>query len=200
MPAGFYAIPCYSREGKLQPTSRWKIFYLSYLSKPSSDRLIYRAIVQKKARRILELGIADGRRALHMIDAAGRCNSRSDIQYVGMDLFEERGDTDHPSLTLIDAHRALTRSGARIKLIPGDPLRSLAQAANNLGQFDLLIISPQAESDRLGRIWFFVPRLLHAQSLVILEQQQSAGINTLQTMSFREVEQLAAKAIRWKAA
>src|SRR3972149_208521 len=117
---------------KLHRTSRWKMFYLSYLSKPSSDRQIYRAIFYIKPRRILELGIAQGRRALRMIDAAARFNDPSDIQYTGMDRFEDRAEADGPGLSLIAAHRILKPSGARVKLIPGDPLRSLARAANDL--------------------------------------------------------------------
>jgi hypothetical protein len=185
---------------KLTPTSRWRIFYLSYLSNPACDRVIYRAIVQKRSYRILELGITDGRRALRMIDAAARFTSRSDIQYVGMDNFEDRGETDGPGLSLIAAHRILTRSGAKIKLIPGDPLRSLARAANELGQVDLLVVSSQAEPDRLSRVWYFVPRLLHAQSRIFVEQTLPGGKNALLAVSAREVEQWAAKAIRWKAA
>jgi len=184
----------------LQPTSRWKIFYLSYLSNPSSDRLIYRAIVQKKPRRILELGIADGRRALRMIDTAARFTDRSDILYIGLDRFEDRGSTDDAGLPLITAHRVLNRSGARIKLVPGDPLRSLARAANDLGQVDLLIISPQTETERLNKVWYFVPRLLHAQSQIFVEQKLPGDKKTLQAASPREIEQWAAKAIRWKAA
>jgi hypothetical protein len=184
----------------LHRTSRWKTFYLSYLSKPSSDRAIYRTILYFKPRRILELGIAQGHRALRMIDAAARWAERSDIQYAGMDRFEDRGENDGPGLALIDAHRVLKRSSARIKLIPGDPLRSLAQAANDLGQFDLLIISSDADAERLSRVWFFVPRLLHAKSQVLLERQTAGGKKTFKTMCFREIEQLAAKALRWKAA
>lgn len=80
----------------MRPTSRWKIFYLSYLSKPSSDRQIYRAIVQKKPHRILEVGIAEGKRALRIIDAAARYTSHSEIQYVGMDPFEARCEKEVP--------------------------------------------------------------------------------------------------------
>jgi hypothetical protein len=185
---------------KLTPTSRWRIFCLSHLSKPASDREIYRAIVQQKSYRILELGIADCKRALRMIDAAARFTTRSDIQYVGMDSFEDRDKTDSPGLPLIAAHRALARSGAKIKLIPGDPLRSLARAANELGQVDLLVISTQAEPDRLNRVWYFVPRLLHAQSRIFVEQTLPGGKIALQAVSAREVEQWAAKAVRWKAA
>jgi hypothetical protein len=189
-----------AKEGKLQPTSRLKIFYLSYLSKPSSDRPVYRAIIKKKPRRILELGIADGRRALRMIDAAARFTPRADIQYVGMDSFEDRTETDGPGMSLITAHRVLKRSNARIKLIPGDPLRNLARAANELGQIDLLIISPQAEADRLNKVWYFVPRLLHPQTRIFLEQIMPGGGKFFQQISPREIEQWAAKAIRWKAA
>ncbi|MGD0654632.1 MAG: hypothetical protein ABSA16_09830 [Thermoguttaceae bacterium] len=184
----------------MQPTSRWKIFYLSYLSKPASDQVIYRAIVQKKACRILELGIADGHRALRMIDAAARFTPRSDIQYIGMDNFEDRGQTNAPGLSLIAAHRVLTRSRAKIKLIPGDPLRSLARAANDLGQVDLLIVSPQAETDRLSRVWYFVPRLLHAHSRIFVEQLLPGGKKAVRSACTREIEQWAAKAVRWKAA
>jgi hypothetical protein len=184
----------------LQPTSRWKIFQLSYLSNPPSDRLIYKTIVQKKSRCILELGIADGKRALRLIDAAARWTERSDIQYIGMDSFEDRSESDGPGLPLITAHRLLTRSGARIKLIPGDPLRSLARAANELGKVDILIISPQTETDRLNRIWYFVPRLLHPQTQIFVEQQPSGSKRSLQAISPKEIEQWANKAIRWKAA
>jgi predicted O-methyltransferase YrrM len=184
----------------LRRTSRWKVYCLSYLSKPTSDRLIYRAIFHKKPRRILELGIAQGRRALRMIDACARFAERSDVQYTGMDRFEDRAEIDGPGLPLIAAHRILKQCGARIKLIPGDPLRNLAQAANDLGQFDLLVISPQTELDRLNRIWYFVPRLLNPQSLVLLEQQQAGSAKSIKILCFRDVEQLAAKAVRWKAA
>ena len=160
---------------KLTPTSRWRIFFLSYLSDPASDRAIYRTIVQKRPYRILELGMADGRRALRMIDAAARFTSRSDIQYIGLDHFEDRGEGDGPGLSLKTAHRELTQSGAKIKLIPGDPLRNLARAANELGQIDLLVISRQAETDRLSRVWYFVPRLLHAQSRIFVEQLLPGG-------------------------
>lgn len=185
----------------MHPTGRWKTFYLSYLSKPSSDRVIYRAILHQKARRILELGIADGRRALRMIDAAARFTPRSDIQYIGMDNFEDRSQNDgRGSLSLIAAHRVLTRSRAKIKLIPGDPLKSLARAANDLGQVDLLVIAPQAETDRLNRVWYFVPRLLHAHTQIFMERILPGGKMAVQAASTREIERLAAKALRWKAA
>jgi hypothetical protein len=135
-----------------------------------------------------------------LIDAAARFTPRSDIQYIGMDSFEDRGETDGPGLSLLTAYRKLTRSGVKIKLIPGDPLRSLARAANELGQVDLLIISPQSETDRLSRIWYFVPRLLHAQSQIFVEQLLPGSKKAFQAVSPREIDQWAAKAVRWKAA
>ena len=182
------------------PTSRWRIFFLSHLSNPSADRAVYRAIAQRQARRIMELGIAEGRRALRMIDAAARFTAVSEVQYIGLDTFEDRKEDDGPGLSLKAAHRVLTQSGAKIKLVPGDPLRSLARVANELGQIDVLVISAQEEAERLGRVWYFVPRLLHAQSRIFVEQTLPGGKKDMLAASARDVEAWAAKAVRWKAA
>jgi hypothetical protein len=182
------------------PTSRWRSFFLAHLSSPTWDRVVYRAIAQRQARRIMELGIGEGRRAMRMIDAAARFTAVSEIQYIGMDHFEDRKEDDGPGLSLKAAHRVLTRSGAKIKLVPGDPLRSLARIANELGQIDVLVISAQTEAERLGRVWYFVPRLLHAQSRILIEQVLPGGKRAMLAASSRDVEAWAAKAIRWKAA
>ncbi|MGW8258401.1 MAG: hypothetical protein ACWGMZ_13025, partial [Thermoguttaceae bacterium] len=127
----------------MKPTNIFKTLYLSRFSKPASNRPIYRKIIREKARYILELGIDDGKRALRMIEAAARFTPRREIKYVGLDLFEARNESDRPGLSLINAHRLLKQSGAKIKLIPGDPLMNLPQKANELGQVDLLLISGQ---------------------------------------------------------
>jgi hypothetical protein len=184
----------------LPNTSHLKTFYLLHLSKPTLNRPIYKAIVRKKVCRILELGIADCTRALRMVDAAARYTPRTDIQYVGMDRFEDRNESDGPGLSLIEAHRILKACGARIKLVPGDPLNNFARNANDLGQFDLLIISSQFGIDRLKPVWFFIPRLLHAKSLIFVENNLLGERKSLQTLSQRDINQLASKAIRWKAA
>ncbi len=111
----------------MPPTSRWKTFYLAHLAKPAADRLVYRAILRDKIGRMVELGIGDGSRSLRMIDAAARHADRQNIHYVGIDSFEGRNPADGPGLSLIEAHRLLKLSEAKIKLIPGDPCEALAR-------------------------------------------------------------------------
>jgi hypothetical protein len=184
----------------LPPTSRWKTFYLTHLAKPAADRLVYRAILREKIGRIVELGIGDGGRALKMIDAAARHHERQNIHYIGIDSFEGRTPADGPGLSLIEAHRLLQQSAAKIKLIPGDPCDALARSANTLMNVDLLVISASLAAERLERMWFFVPRMLHEHSLVLLESNAADGAKTFFSIERREINYWATNAQRRKAA
>jgi hypothetical protein len=184
----------------LQTTSRWKTFYLTHLAKPASDRIVYRTILHEKIARIVELGIGDGSRALRMLDAAARNADLSNLQYIGLDLFEARGPIDGPSLPLIEAYRLLKQSGAKTKLIPGDPCESLIRAANSLTNIDLLLISASHDAERLERMWFFVPRMLHNRSLVLMETADAKGEKTIRQIDRGEINRWAAGSHRRKAA
>jgi hypothetical protein len=184
----------------LPPTSRWKTFYLTHFAKPVADRLIYRAILQEKIGRIVEMGIGDGSRALKMIDAAARHRERQDIQYIGIDSFEDRDSADGPGLTLIEAHRLLKQSQAKIKLIPGDPCDALVRSANSLTDIDLLLISAPLDADRLQRMWFFVPRMLHPRSLVLHETITASGEKSFRRIDRGEIDRWANLSHRRKAA
>ena len=184
----------------LPPTSRWKTFYLTHLVKPAADRLVYRAILQEKIGRIVELGLGDGSRALRMIDAAARNHERQNIHYIGLDSFEDRSPVDGPGLTLIEAHRSLKQSGAKIKLLPGDPRETLMRSANSLNNIDLLLISAPMDSERLERMWFFVPRMLHERSLVLQEVADAKGEKTFRRIAPTEIARFATITQRRKAA
>ena len=110
--------------------SRLRTFYLSYLSKPSSNRPIYRAIRRYRPRKILELGVGFGARAVRMIEVAGRFCPVGEIQFTGLDLFEARSAVDGSGVTLKMAHRLLRSAGARIQLVPGELSSGLARVAN----------------------------------------------------------------------
>jgi hypothetical protein len=68
----------------------------------------------------------------------------------------------------------LIRTGAQLRLVPGDPLSALARCANSLANTDLLIISAGHDPAGLEPAWFYIPRMLHAGSLVFLEEQTGA--------------------------
>ena len=181
-------------------TSYLRALYLAYLSNPAVDRPIYRAMRRGKVRGILELGIADGGRARRMIEVAGRYCPLKEIQYTGVDLFEGRSSADGPGMTLKLAHRLLRATAARVRLIPGDPHSALARWANALGPVDLLVVSPRLEPESLAKAWFYVPRLLHAESLVFQEDLLPGGQRALRVVAPAEVHALAAAAATRRAA
>ncbi len=181
-------------------TSALRVFYLSYLSTPPSDRPIYRAIRRHKTRRILELGIADGRRATRMIEVAGRYHPADATEFIGLDLFESRSAADGPGMTLKMAHRLLGAAGARVRLIPGDPFSVLSRTANLLGQFDLVVVSARLHPASLAKAWFYMPRLLHKGSQVFQEKLLPDGLTQVGLMQRKEIEALAAATRRRRAA
>ncbi len=97
-----------------------------------------------------------------------------------MDPFEDRSEADAPGLTLKAAHQLLRRDGVRVQLVPGNPADSLLRVANSLGKVDLLILPAMLESASFARTWFFVPRMLHEQSLVFVERTLEDGQTLLE--------------------
>jgi hypothetical protein len=185
----------------LRPTSRLRAIYLAYLSKPSHDRLIYRTMLRLMPRRIVELGVGLGNRALRLIDIAARYAPRKDIEYIGIDPFEDRTATDLPGLSLIAAHRLLKSSGARIKLVPGNPWEALVRSATLLGPVDLLIFSAGDRLvEQMPQFWFYVPRLLHEKTAVFREIAAPEGEKTVQSIEHRDILEWAAAGTKRKAA
>jgi hypothetical protein len=184
----------------LSSPSRLRLFYLLHLSKPVTDRIVFREIRRLKARKIVELGIGTGERALRMLELAGEYHGPSDLHYVGIDLFEDRPASNGPGLSLKEAHRLLKASGARIQLAPGTPLEGLAREANRLGKVDLIVVSPQPNAQQLAYAWFYIPRLLHEQSVVLLETSDQDENPSVRVVDRAEIELLAGMAGRQKAA
>jgi hypothetical protein len=167
-----------------------KYFHLAYLSKPKSQRILYRQIRRLRPVQIVELGLGDVTRALSMIQVAQRYAEDRPVQYTGIDLFEMRA-AGQPNLRLKDAHRQLQSTGARVRLIPGDPLAALSQAANSLTGTDLLIFSADQDPAALQSAWFYVPRMLHPTSLVLQEHSDSTGQPVLQVIPHDQIQQWA---------
>jgi len=135
-----------------------------------------------------------------MIEAAKAHVPARQISYTGIDLFEARSPCDGPGMTLKMAHRFLQATGARIRLVPGDPFAALAQTANSLGLIDLVVISGNVESASLARAWFYLPRTLHGRSLVLAERRlPSAGV-VIREIPAAEVHSLAWAATSRRAA
>ena len=180
--------------------SHIRLIYSSHFSKPQSDRPIYQAIQRCHARKIVEFGIGAAQRALRMIEVAKLASPDQEIHYVGMDLFEDRSESDRPGLTLKAAHQLLRRDGVRVQLVPGNPADSLCRVANSLGKIDLLIVPAELDVPAAARAWFFVPRLLHENSLVFIERTLDKGETRLDLKPRHEIDGLAAVGVRRRAA
>jgi hypothetical protein len=171
--------------------SQIRLIYSCHLSKPKSNRPVYRAIRQCHAQKIVELGVATGQRALRMIEVAKLSSPGQEIHYIGVDPFEGRAESDGPGLTLKAAHQLLRCDGVRVQLVPGNLADALVRVANSLGKVDLLIVPAALESPSFARAWFFVPRMLHERSLVFIDQTLENGQTLLETKPRCEIEVLA---------
>ncbi len=138
-----------------------------------------------------------------MIEVASQHMPPGRVSYVGVDLFEDRSarDAAGAGISLKAAYRLLRSSGARARLLPGDPYSALARAANHLGKADLLVVSSGLPATSLVRAWYYFPRLLHAKSQVFVEKMADrSGETTVCRVSLDQVHLLAARAARLRSA
>jgi predicted O-methyltransferase YrrM len=187
-----------------------KYVYLAYFSQPAEDRILYRAIRRNKVRRILEVGVGNGARAGRMIALALRNKPAEPVEYTGIDLFEARKDQDGVGVSLKLAHRMLSQTAARIRLVPGDAFSALSRTANTLASTtDLIVVSADQDAESVSKAWFYVPRMLHAKSLVYREEAiqtptvdvvAKAPLKTLRLIPRAEIDKLARSQSRRRAA
>ena len=171
-----------------------KSMYLRWFSKPKGERALYRAIRQSRPRRIVEMGVAMGRRTERLLSLAGTYHPVAELDYTGIDLFEARPST-HSGMTLKRAYREINAICGRVNLLPGDPFLVLTRYANVLTKTDLLIIAADQDAASLAQAWFYVPRMLHAHSWVLIEEPVDASMSThFRRLTLLEIEQLARKA------
>jgi len=176
--------------------SRLRLFYLLHLSKPASDRLVYREIRRKKARKVLEIGMGAGERAVHIVELLKEFHSASEIHYTGIDLFEARLIGAEPRLTLRDAHRLLKATAARIQLVPGAPDDALSRVANGLKEIDAVIIAAGNSPEQMLRAWFYLPRMVHPATQFFQESHTLGGGTSMQLLGSDEIARLTAQSQR----
>jgi hypothetical protein len=79
-----------------------------------------------------------------------------------------------------------------VRLVPGNVDTSLARLCNQLGQFDLVLVSADNDERHLERAWFFVQRMLTPQTMVLVEPAPAA---TWTPLPRARVDELAARTI-----
>ncbi len=169
---------------------RLRLFYLLHFSKPVSDRLVYRELRRKKARKIVEIGMGSAERAVQAINVLKEFHAVGDIHYTGIDQFEARIIGDGPRLTLRDAHRVLKTTGARVQLVPGTAGEALLRVANGLKEIDAVIISADQSPEQMAQAWFYLPRMVHGSTLFFQETGLLDGATTMHLLNRDEIARL----------
>ena len=144
-----------------------RYLHMCWLAKPAADRVVYKTIKKRRIKSIVEIGLGDGTRCEKMIRAA-QTFSEGEIRYTGIDLFESR-EGDQERFSLLEMHKRLKKTGAKVKLIPGNAESSTARVANSLAGTDLFLLTLDEDLDSLNRFWFFFPRMAHDDSLLLVQ-------------------------------
>ena len=173
----------------------FKFLHLAYFAKPVAYRAVYRTIHKLCPENLVTIGLGDGQLACNMVRLAQQCGQRPRVQLTGIDLFEMRAAQEN-ELTLKHAHRMLHTLGARTRLVPGDPYSALARAANELPDTDLVVVRADQLGPAMQRAWFYLPRMLHKQSVVLVERAGGDGqVESFDSLDHAAVLQLAHSAM-----
>jgi hypothetical protein len=182
-----YSIPLLANKEVAVAAASWlKYAYLAYASKPRADRQLYRLVKLHGICRIVELGIGNVQRTTNLIEVAQRYADDTKVAYTGLDWFESR-NSDLPALTLKNAHCEFQSTGAQVRLVPGDPGRSLRGAANSHPHTGLLLISAAVLDSSLETAWFYVPRMLDGRSIVLRERLSESGESAFELVSMQRL-------------
>jgi hypothetical protein len=163
---------------------------LAHLSRPKSNRQLYRLVKRDQICRIVEIGISDLSRAVSLIEVAQRFAGEKKVWYTGIDWFEARQSTVAP-LSLKEAYRVLRATEANVRMVPGDPASSLAAAANAHQNTDLILLGPDISETDLSGAWFYVPRMLNEASTVLNERRTAGGESTFTSIMRSQIAEWA---------
>jgi hypothetical protein len=163
--------------------------WLGRLSQPAGERVVHRHVLRHGPGRILELGLGTLVRTERLLRAAAR--AAGEVTYVGLDRFEGRAVGDPPGVSLKEAHRRLAGL-ARARLVPGNADTSLARLCNQLGTFELVLVSADNDQRHLERAWFFLQRLLTPASTVLVEPAAGSAWTVLPRT---RIDELAARTV-----
>jgi hypothetical protein len=170
------------KEVAVAAASWLKYAYLAHFSKPRTERQLYRLVKVHKICRIVEVGIFSLERTASMIAVAQRYAGTEQVSYTGLDWFDARSE-DLPKLTLKQAHRELQATGATVRLVPGEPGRAVGAIANGHQHTDLLLLSSPVPESMLAPAWFYFPRMIDAESVVLRERIDAADRPTFELLN-----------------
>ena len=176
-----------------------KYAYLAHFSKPRTQRQLYRLVKVHKIGRIVEVGIDSIERTAAVIAVAQRYAGAEQVEYTGLDWFDARSE-DLPRLTLKQAHRELQATGATVRLVPGEPARSVGAIANAHQHTGLILLASLVPESALAPAWFYFPRMVDAGTVVLRERIDVADRPTFELLNHALLRKQAATLGERKAA
>jgi len=159
----------------VKPLSTLGYHHLTLLSKPAADRTVYQLIKKNKFQSFLEIGMGTGQRCQQILRVADKFSNKP-VRYTGIDLFDARPEG---TFKLIEMHKKLKAFEAKTQLVPGSVGPSIERIANSHLRTDLILISPGTQKSELDSVVSFFPRMLHANSLVLLQTQEGQKMKQL---------------------
>jgi len=142
---------------------------------PKRYRHLFLAIEANKARRIMEIGTWNGKRALQMIKTAQKFHSAQEIEYYGFDLFEQMTskvfseELSKQPPKQEEVKKLLTDSGAQIKLFQGFTKDTLPRLLSELPKMDFIFIDGGHAIETIQNDWDCASQLMHDQAIVIFD-------------------------------
>lgn len=170
--------------------------WMTRFSRPAGERTIWRQVLRHPPQRILEVGMGTLARTERLLGLVAGLAPVQPVQFVGIDRFESRTPADAPGVTLKQAHKRLTPL-AKVQLVPGNAEAALARVGNHIGVFDLVLVSADEEPRNLEKAWFFIQRVVRAESTILVEPSPGAAWLTLEPARLQE---LAARPLQRRAA
>lgn len=176
-----------------------KYAYLAFFSKPRTERQLYRLVKLHSVNRIVEVGVGGIERTTALIGVAQRYAEGGKVAYTGLDWFEARAK-ELPRFTLKQAHAQLQATGAQVRLVPGEPGRSLVTVANAHQHTGLILVSAAVDDNSLAASWFYVPRMLDPTSLVLRERHDADGQPVFHLLDHEQIVEWAGRTATRRAA
>jgi hypothetical protein len=150
-------------------TMNWfERFYWTRLSKPATERNLWRFLLTNPVASVLQLGMHDGSQTLRLLRFVRQTSPSTTLRFAGVDMFEAADDRSK-HLKLKEAHRLCAELGIKAHLIPGELRTALPRVAITILPSDLVLINqpidPNSKDGEAIKQW--MPRLIHPSSTVM---------------------------------
>jgi len=142
--------------------------------KKSRYQYLYRAIRQRRCRKIMEIGVYDGEQALKMLSVAKKFHG-SDVEYFGFDLFEDINEeifqeegSKYP-LSYDNIQKKLDKTGCKIHLYKGFTNKTLPENVGHLPAMDLIFIDGGHSVETIANDWKYSQQLMSDKTITLFD-------------------------------